>query len=457
MPPINARNPRSLVLLAADQITSEGLQWIEVMPTVEKARNGRWYFTVTTEDLETFAQSIRDQPGLIPIDYDHQGVEGSSRAAGWFTGQARVEGDRLLAEVQWTPKAVGEIQAGEYKRISPEFSFQDKDQKTGLMTRAKELLAATLTNRPFFRELAPIGADVVWAPGQGFEQLRQKLHAALNPGPIDSARYWVMDISMGSALVQEYQSHRTWVVPFAVDQDGDVAPAGSTEWQEAQQEWVAATVEAARQNTGRRPFRQKENEMDTSVIAKTLGLAEDATDEQIEQAVKANAEKTAELERENTELKAAVSDEDRVEKLEQQLATERARRVVGEREQLLAQAVRENRIVPAQKDALVTAFGGDSPTDEHVVALRAFVDGSPARSAGEVGSGGPGEQDPDTETAAKQFQTADNVPVDDDTVRTHVLAEALLRQDGHGDTYTSAQYMRAVERVQAGEQPKVTA
>lgn len=144
-------------------------------------------------------------------------------------------------------------------------------------------------------------------------------------------------------------------------------------------------------------------------------------------------------------------------KLEQQLATERARRVVGEREQLLAQAVRENRIVPAQKDALVTAFGGDSPTDEHVVALRAFVDGSPARSAGEVGSGGPGEQDPDTETAAKQFQTADNVPVDDDTVRTHVLAEALLRQDGHGDTYTSAQYMRAVERVQAGEQPKVTA
>lgn len=541
------RNPRGFVLLAAEQITDQGLQWIEVMPTAEKARNGRFYFTVTPDDLETYAQSIRDQPGLIPVDYDHEGAsDGSTRAAGWFTGQARVENGVLLAEVKWTPKAAEEIKAGEYKRISPEFSFVDVDEKTGLMTRAKEILAATLTNRPFFRELAPVGAEVVWAPDAGLEQLRQKLHAALNPGTLDSARYWVMDIAANAALVQEYQTARTWAVPFIVGDGGDVAPADPSEWAEAEQQWVAAAQEAIQVNGPRRPFTdvafgavwstafvnslpdssflwvesggekdsegkttprslrhfpykdaagkidlphlrnaaaripqssvpddvkrrlarrveqllnqqntqttKEKTDMELTVIAKTLGLPEDATEEQVNEKLKS-------LQQENMELKAtAASTEDgRVEKLEQLLTEERVKRVTGEREQVLAQAVRDGRIVPAQKDALIVAFGGETPDDGSVTALRAFVESAPIRSSKEIGTGGEGEQEPDLKAAAAEFETSDGIRVDDESARLHVTAEALLRQDGKGEDYTSEEYLRAVARAEAGEQPKVAA
>lgn len=447
------RNPRGFVLLAAEQITDEGLQWIEVMPTAEKARNGRWYFTVTTDDLETFAQSIRDQPGLIPVDYDHEGAgDGSTRAAGWFTGQARVENGVLLAEVRWTPKAVEEIRAGEYKRISPEFSFRDVDKKTGLLTRAKEILAATLTNRPFFRELAPVGTEVVWQPNGGLEQLRQKLHTALDPGPLDQAHYWVMDVTAGAALVQEYQSNRTWVVPFVTSDAGDVVPAAAAEWTEAQQEWVAAAREAARQNTGRRPFTSKETAMPNQETLKALGLADDATDEQIEEAVKASVAKTAELERENTELKAtaATTEDGRVEKLEQLLTEERVRRVTGEREQVLAQAVRDGRIVPAQKDALIVAFGGEQPDDASVTALRAFVDTAPVRTNKEIGSGGEGEQEPDITNARKVYTQPGpkgNILPDEDSLKLDVAARKHLTDRGK-TTFTDTEYLEAIRAVQ---------
>lgn len=439
MPSDTARNPRGFVLLASNQISEDGLQWIEVMPTAEKARNGRWYFTVTADDLETFAESIRSQPGLIPVDYDHQAAEGSSRAAGWFTGQANVEDGVLLAEVKWTPKAVEEIQSGEYKRISPEFSFHDRDKTTGLMTKAKQILAATLTNRPFFRELAPVGTDVVWDAREGWQQLQQRVNAALNPGSIEDARYYVLDITTGKALVEEYRAQRTWVAPYEQATDGSVMVAPESDWTLAEREWVAASREAIRQNTARRPFRTKERDMDTSVIAKTLGLAEDATDEQIEQAVKAAAAKAAELE------------PGRVEKLEQELAGERVKRVLAERDQVLTDAVREHRIVPAQKESLTVAFGADSPTDEQVTALKTLVGTFPVRQTGEIGTGGEGETEPDITTARSQFTLTDGrrelTPVDED-VALHVKATEILAGRGK-TTYTADEYVAAVTEARA--------
>src|SRR3954470_10336786 len=128
-----SQNPRATVVLGAAQITDDGLQWIEVMPTAEKARNGTWYFTITADDLEVFAESIASQPGQIPVDYDH--ADSSTRAAGWFTGQTKVVADgeknpagdtqdrtSLWAEVKWTPQGADDVKNGVFKRISPEWS-----------------------------------------------------------------------------------------------------------------------------------------------------------------------------------------------------------------------------------------------------------------------------------------------------------------------------------------------
>src|SRR4051794_24860321 len=98
---------------------------VEVMPTATESRNGRWLFTITREDLETYARSLRERPGLVPVDYDH--AAGSTVAAGWFTGQAEVRdtdrGPILVAEVEWTPQGAQDVRDGRYRRISPEFTF----------------------------------------------------------------------------------------------------------------------------------------------------------------------------------------------------------------------------------------------------------------------------------------------------------------------------------------------
>jgi phage I-like protein len=123
----------------------------------------------------------------IVIDYDHEGDVGrSTRAAGWFTGQAEVrdtdDGPRLYAEVDWTPRARQEIRDGEYRKFSPVFDFAKKDKKSGFMTKAKQIVAGTLTNRPFFTELTPVlAADVVWEPEQGLQYLRDKCLLGAEP------------------------------------------------------------------------------------------------------------------------------------------------------------------------------------------------------------------------------------------------------------------------------------
>lgn len=148
--------------VSAADVTAENTSWVEVMITGEKMKNGGKTFTITRDDLDTYASDIRERGGQkrIPLDYDHSYMEGGSTlASGWFTGQADIrETDgkpSLWAEVQWTLKAADSIRSGEYAYISPEFSFQTRT-KEGVLEKARQILAATLTNRPFFDRMAPV-------------------------------------------------------------------------------------------------------------------------------------------------------------------------------------------------------------------------------------------------------------------------------------------------------------
>ncbi|MBF0178095.1 MAG: hypothetical protein HQL63_14805 [Magnetococcales bacterium] len=101
-------------------------------------------------DAQTAARVIADFQGKardLVIDYEHQSMYAVDNglpapAAGWIKNLLWQEGTGLLARVEWTARAAEMIRSGEYRYISPTFSF---DPKTGAVTA---LLNAALTNNP---------------------------------------------------------------------------------------------------------------------------------------------------------------------------------------------------------------------------------------------------------------------------------------------------------------------
>lgn len=117
-----------------------------------KARDGRptgiagWQIDAATAARVIARAAARKTPFVA--DYEHQTLNSDKNgqpapAAGWFHTLEWREGDGLYAtDVAWTAKAKAHIEAGEYKFISPVFSY---DQKTG---EVLQLEMAALTNTP---------------------------------------------------------------------------------------------------------------------------------------------------------------------------------------------------------------------------------------------------------------------------------------------------------------------
>lgn len=144
--------------ITSDSVGADDRGWVQLhVSTGGVVKNGDQKFEVTPDDIKAYAAYIQANPDRIPIDYDHAfDKRGDSRAAGWIdatTVEIR-NGDELWAQVDWTPTAAQAIKDGEYRYISPEFSF--KTRKDGVLRQAAEFLAATLTNRPFLKNMAAV-------------------------------------------------------------------------------------------------------------------------------------------------------------------------------------------------------------------------------------------------------------------------------------------------------------
>jgi phage I-like protein len=503
---------RGFLVLAGDAIGDDRRQWIEVMPTADKARNGPWFFTITAADLEVYADYIRANPDRIAVDYDHAGAEGGSTvAAGWFTGQAEVvEGDngpRLRAEVEWTPQGAEDVESKRFRFISPEFDFQERDQKTGLLSKAKELIAATLTNRPFFRNLAPVAADagVVWDATTGYVQRMAEINEALN-GDVYPYRYWVMDVGDGKALVCEGDDY--WVVPFTVGDDGEAQVAPSSDWMPAEQQWVSAPAEAMRavadtvisattvpddrpesskaqqpldDNDGGAAATDQGGEMPDHAIAAALGLPDDATDEEIVTAAKRakersdaaksmrggglnlTAELVAALDLDDTadeaDVLAAVRRSkvgaDRLDELEPEIDSLRA---AAAREQKLEHRVKAleaerkmERVDSILADGVRT--GRIVPAEKKSLArqfrenpdgLAELISARPEHMfALTTAGGGDVTEGDDIISVKREFDSVEADGVDTDSARLHVRAMQILREQGK-HTPTEAEYADAI-------------
>jgi len=183
--------------------------------------------------------------------------------------------------------------------------------------------------------------------------------------------------------------------------------------------------------------------MDTTVLAKSLGLADDATEEQISAAITATAEKAAKADKAAAELETLKAtkegEKSEVETLREELATERTKRITNERDEILAAAVADGKIVPAEKETLVEAFG------DNVESLRKVLDARPknttlARERGGAGDGGDG----DVETAAERDKFESEDPVDEESLSLHAKALKIIGKK----KYDEDEYLDALAQAE---------
>jgi hypothetical protein len=112
---------------------------------------------ITEEDIDKFIQAFDDKVRRVDIavDQEHMPEKG---AAGWYRSLSKVFEDgkiKLKAIVEWTKLGTQLIQDGIFKYFSPEFDFAYEDQETHEQFE-NVLLGGALTNRPYFKSLAPV-------------------------------------------------------------------------------------------------------------------------------------------------------------------------------------------------------------------------------------------------------------------------------------------------------------
>lgn len=112
-------------------------------------------FDITPEILKAmegnFKANVRGMD--LAIDYSH---ESEDIAAGWIKSvYLNEDGTQLWAKVDWTPSGAKVIGDKEFRYISPEFSFDYKDNET-LKQYGPTLLGAGLTNRPTIKKMEPV-------------------------------------------------------------------------------------------------------------------------------------------------------------------------------------------------------------------------------------------------------------------------------------------------------------
>lgn len=471
------------VFQLAEQPSGEPARsWIQVLVEGEFKHAVSGAFTITEKDLRGFAGDIQARHERIPIDFDHESAEGSTRAAGWYTGETRIDTDEegrraLFAEVEWTPAGAAAVTSKEYRFISPEFSWKWRDA-AGKVVEGFRMWATALTNRPFLPAMQPValsefgvrelatasrallladGDRIVWNPADGYQGLLERVTAELPLAPDGSLRFWVMDVAPKKALLQAYETGEAFVAPFTVSR-GAVKLSPEEEWTRAQQEWVRAALAVVRGETIRLndqpdpdPVPTHEGADDMKNIALALGLDAGANEETILAAVK-------------TKLDAAAVPSDPI--VARFLASENpgqiltrlmesaekgeeaAKRLhVIERDQILAAAVTAGKLLPAQVESFAALYDLDPER------VKATLDATPekAYAAASHGSDGDGTDDGDGEKipAAVRASFRDGtegrpVEADEDGLRLHLAAVKIL---GKSSGYTADEYAAALDEA----------
>lgn len=148
---------------------------------------------ITDDDIEKFIQSFDEKVRKVDIavDQEHMPEKG---AAGWYKELRKVVENgktKLKAIVEWTKLGTQLINDGIFKYFSPEFDFEYEDMETHEVFQ-NVLLGGALTNRPYFKSLAPVTlsenmyAGFINSAKKGGEQkmlTKEELRAKLTADP----------------------------------------------------------------------------------------------------------------------------------------------------------------------------------------------------------------------------------------------------------------------------------
>ena len=174
---------RSVCLAAVPATNDEGEtveSWIQVLKTGEFYDPRYGDFVVTKETLDSIVENFDRLPLGVPGDYDHSfQMTGSSLASGWVRKIELREEESLWTLVSWTSSAVDAIRAGEYRFISPEYTFDYIDERGE--HHGPALLAFALTNRPFLEGMAEVTLAVEKASAAGGSYLLASYRTATEP------------------------------------------------------------------------------------------------------------------------------------------------------------------------------------------------------------------------------------------------------------------------------------
>ena len=140
-----------------------GKAFREPVSVIEVMHAGEWehpqygLIKITDSDIDKFVQSFDNKVRKVDIavDQEHMPEKG---AAGWYKTLKKVFEDgkiKLMATIEWTKLGQQLIKDGVFKYFSPEFDFAYEDQETQEVFE-NVLLGGGLTNRPYFKSLAPV-------------------------------------------------------------------------------------------------------------------------------------------------------------------------------------------------------------------------------------------------------------------------------------------------------------
>lgn len=472
------------VFQLAEQPSGEPARsWIQVLVEGDFTHPVSGRFKVTAADLRGFAGDIQERHDRIPIDLDHESAEGKTRAAGWYTGETRIDTDdegrrALFAEVEWTPMGAAAVASKEYRFISPEFGWKWRDAG-GKVVEGFRMFATALTNRPFLPSMQPValsefgvrelatatrsllladGDRIVWNPADGYQGLLERVTAELPLAPDGSLRFWVMDVAPKKALLQAYETGEAFVAPFTVSR-GAVKLSPEEEWTRAQQEWVRAALAVVRGETillhdqpdpDPDPVPTHEGADDMKNIALALGLDAGANEETILAAVKTKLDAAA-VPTDPIVARFLASDNpgqiltrlmESAEKGE-----EAAKRLhVLERDQILAAAVTAGKLLPAQVESFAALYDLDPER------VKASLDATPEKAYAAASHGtdtgdddGAGDAIPAAVRASFRDGTEGRpVEADEDGLRLHLAAVKIL---GKSSGYTADEYAAALDEA----------
>ncbi len=234
---------------------------------IQILRTGSWdhpifgRFEINKSDLIKFKENFDNNVKRVDIavDTEHFSERG---AAGWIKGLSLKSDQELWASVEWTKWGVEAVKGKIFQYISPEFDFLFVDAETG--KKFKNVLhAVTLTNRPFLKDMAPVVLS---------ENLSK-----------DKFANFIMDKTKRGGVVEMELKDLVALVGL---KEGATEQEFKDKCKALSDSVVKLTEDVKSMKTGTTAFVE---------IAKSLGLKEDATTEDVTKTLNENLEKLKKL------------------------------------------------------------------------------------------------------------------------------------------------------------------